>query len=213
MIYFFVDKRSKKQTTHWQRSKIVILLGCSGVVTKGVSSMTEQEKSEIVDLVSGIMQKFATEYIQPQFTALQNDIDTKHRELKQEIAEVRTELQETRQEVQEIRQGLQETRQEVQEIRQGLQETRQEVQEIRQELQETRQEVQDTRQELQDTRQELKSEIQKIQRNDEAVTQKINDIIAWKRDLTDAYDAHREGELEATGWCRLALYFNHHRRA
>ena len=54
--------------------------------------MTEQEKSEIIGLMSNVMQKFATEYIQPQFTALQNDMDAKYNELKQDIADVRTEL-------------------------------------------------------------------------------------------------------------------------
>ena len=123
--------------------------------------MTEQEKSEIVGLMSGVMQKFATEYIQPQFTALQNDIDTKHSELKQEIADVRTELRETRAEL--------------------------------------KQDIADVRQELRETRQELKSEIQKTQRDNAVVTHKVDELMAWKRDLTDACIAHPEEALEATG--------------
>ena len=116
--------------------------------------MTEREKSEMVGLMSNmmsdVMQKFATEYMQPQFASLQKDIDAKYSELKQEIADVR-------------------------------------------------QEIADVRQELQDTRQELKAEIQKTQRDNAAVAHKVDDLMAWKRDLTDTYEAHREEALEATG--------------
>ena len=137
--------------------------------------MTEQEKSEIVGLMSDVMQKFATEYIQPQFAALQNDIDTKHNKLKQDIADVRAEL------------------------KQDIADVRAELKDTRQELKDTRQELKDTRQELKDTRQELKSEIQKIQKNNEVVTQKVDELMSWKRDLTDACNAHPEEALEATG--------------
>ena len=145
--------------------------------------MTEQEKSEIVGLMSGVMQKFATEYIQPQFTALQNDIDTKHRELKQEIADVRTEL---KQEIADVRTEL---KQEIADVRTELRETRAEL----------KQDIADVRQELRETRQELKSEIQKTQRDNAVVTHKVDELMAWKRDLTDACIAHPEEALEATG--------------
>ena len=134
--------------------------------------MTEQEKSEIVGLMSDVMQKFATEYIQPQFAALQNDIDTKHNKLKQDIADVRAEL---KQDIADVRT------------------------ELKQDIADVRAELKDTRQELKDTRQELKSEIQKIQKNNEVVTQKVDELMSWKRDLTDACNAHPEEALEATG--------------
>ena len=116
--------------------------------------MTEQDKSEMIGLMSDVMQKFANEYMQPQFTALQNEIDVKYTELKQEIADVRTELKDTRQEL--------------------------------------KQEIADVRQELKDTRQELKFEIKKLQKDSEKITQDVEGLMSWKRDLTAACNMHQE---------------------
>ena len=152
--------------------------------------MTEKEKSEIVGLMSEVMQKFATEYIQPQFTALQTDIDTKHRELKQEIADVRTELEETRRGLkQEIADVRTELKQEIADVRTELEETRREL----------KQDIADVRVELRNTRQELKAEIQKSQKANAEVAQNVDELMSWKRDLTATYDAHREEALEASG--------------
>ena len=116
--------------------------------------MTEQDKSEMIGLMSDVMQKFANEYMQPQFTALQNEIDVKYTELKQEIADVRTEL---------------------------------------------KQEIADVRQELKDTRQELKFEIKKLQKDSDNITQDVESLMSWKRDLTAACNMHQESGGAAFG--------------
>ena len=60
--------------------------------------MTEREKAELAEQMSDVMQKFAVEYVQPQFDALHKDLDTKYTDLKQDIADLRTALKDMRQE-------------------------------------------------------------------------------------------------------------------
>ena len=133
--------------------------------------MTQEDKREMLELFNISMQKFATEYIQPQFEAMQRRMDAQYAELKGEIEKVRQEL---KGEIAAVRQEL---KGDIESVRQELDDTRRE---LKGDIENVRQEIADYREESAETE------------------RKIESLLALQKDVAEVYETHKDEISAAT---------------